>query len=100
MGRCFDFLKDYYGFECGGNHGNQYTVAKEKIFTLPNSEESSNQHKQKGKIFTFANQNGGNKIRGQNLPSEKFRRTSQFPNQKECQNGTPKLTLDEIAKQL
>ncbi len=28
-------MNDWYGFEKGGNHGNQYTVPKEKIFTLP-----------------------------------------------------------------
>lgn len=35
LGKCFQFLNDWYGFEKGGNHGNQYTVPKEKIFTLP-----------------------------------------------------------------
>lgn len=35
--RCFDFLNNYYGFTQGGNHGNQYTLAKEKVFTLPNN---------------------------------------------------------------
>ena len=34
LGKCFQFLNDWYGFEKGGNHGNQYTVPKEKIFTL------------------------------------------------------------------
>lgn len=37
LGRCFDFLNNYYGFIQGGNHGNQYTVANEKTFNLPNS---------------------------------------------------------------
>lgn len=35
LGKCFQFLNDWYGFEKGGNHGNQYTVPKEKFFTLP-----------------------------------------------------------------
>lgn len=34
LGKCFQFLNDWYGFEKGGTHGNQYTVPKEKIFTL------------------------------------------------------------------
>ena len=38
LGRCFSFLNKCYGFSQGGNHGNQYTVAKEKVFTLPNNE--------------------------------------------------------------
>ena len=37
VGKCFQFLNDWYGFEKGGNHGNQYTVPKEKIFTLAKS---------------------------------------------------------------
>lgn len=37
LGRCFQFLNNWYGFDHGGDHGNQYTVAKEKIFTLPNT---------------------------------------------------------------
>lgn len=36
LGRCFHFLSNWYGFSHGGNHGNQYTLAKEKVFTLPN----------------------------------------------------------------
>lgn len=30
-------MNNYYGFSQGGNHGNQYTLAKEKVLTLPNS---------------------------------------------------------------
>ena len=30
MGRCFSFLNDYYGFEQGGDHGNQYTRSEER----------------------------------------------------------------------
>lgn len=41
LGRCFEFLNNYYGFAKGGNHGNQYTLAKEKLFTLPNSKPST-----------------------------------------------------------
>ena len=41
LGRCFQFLNDWYGFERGGNHGNQYTVANEKLFNLPNEEPST-----------------------------------------------------------
>lgn len=43
LGRCFDFLNNYYGFVQGGNHGNQYTVANEKLFNLPNSNHPSTQ---------------------------------------------------------
>ena len=43
LGRCFDFLNNYYGFVQGGNHGNQYTVANEKLFNLPNSNSLSTQ---------------------------------------------------------
>lgn len=43
MGRCFSFLNDYYGFEQGGDHGNQYTVANEKVFHLANSDEPKTQ---------------------------------------------------------
>ena len=43
LGRCFDFLNNYYGFIQGGNHGNQYTVANEKTFNLPNSNSLSTQ---------------------------------------------------------
>lgn len=43
LGRCFDFLNDYYGFTQGGNHGNQYTLPKEKVFTLANLNSPKNQ---------------------------------------------------------
>ncbi len=43
LGRCFDFLNDYYGFTQGGNHGNQYTLPNEKVFTLANSDSPKNQ---------------------------------------------------------
>lgn len=43
IGRCFDFLNDYYGFTQGGNHGNQYTLPKEKVFTLANLNSPKNQ---------------------------------------------------------
>ena len=36
LGRCFSFLNEYYGFEHGGNRGNQYVLPKEKVFTLAN----------------------------------------------------------------
>ena len=35
LGRCFSFLNKWYGFSQGGNHGNQYTVASEKVYNLP-----------------------------------------------------------------
>lgn len=35
VGKRIKELERLYGFEKGGNHGNQYTVPKEKIFTLP-----------------------------------------------------------------
>lgn len=41
LGRCFEFLSNYYGFGHGGNHGNQYTLACEKLFNLPNDEPST-----------------------------------------------------------
>lgn len=37
------FLNNYYGFIQGGNHGNQYTLPKEKVFTLANSNNPKNQ---------------------------------------------------------
>ena len=43
LGRCFDFLNDYYGFTQGGNRGNQYTLPKEKVFTLANLNSPKNQ---------------------------------------------------------
>lgn len=43
LGRCFEFLNNWYGFIQGGNHGNQYTVANEKLFNLPNSNHPSTQ---------------------------------------------------------
>lgn len=41
MGRCFNFLNEYYGFEHGGNHGNQYTLASENNFHLLNSQKTN-----------------------------------------------------------
>lgn len=35
LGRCFSFLNKWYGFEHGGNHGNQYTVASGQVYNLP-----------------------------------------------------------------
>lgn len=43
LGRCFDFLNGYYGFTQGGNRGNQYTLPKEKVFTLANLNSPKNQ---------------------------------------------------------
>lgn len=41
LGRCFNFLNKWYGFLPGGNHGNQYTVANEKLFNLPHTNPST-----------------------------------------------------------
>ena len=38
----YSFFK-IYRFMQGGNHGNQYTVANEKLFNLPNSNYPSTQ---------------------------------------------------------
>ena len=43
LGRCFQFLNDWYEFERGGNHGNQYTVANGKVCRLPEGNEPQNQ---------------------------------------------------------
>ena len=43
LGRCFSFLNKWYGFEHGGNHGNQYTVASGQVFHLISSDEPHNQ---------------------------------------------------------
>lgn len=42
LGRCFQFLNDWYGFERGGDGSNQY-VQKEKIFPIANGNEPTNQ---------------------------------------------------------
>ena len=36
-------MNDYYGFTQGGTHGNQYTLSKEKVLTLANSNSPKNQ---------------------------------------------------------
>lgn len=45
MGRCFEFLNDYYGFQHGAKsfQGNQYVEVKENNFTSPNSDIPTNQ---------------------------------------------------------
>jgi len=43
LGRCFEFLNNWYGFKHGSNsfHGNQYIEVSEKVFNSPNNAEPS-----------------------------------------------------------
>ena len=43
LGRCFSFLNNWYGFQHGGNHRNQYAVASGQVFHLKNENEPSTQ---------------------------------------------------------
>lgn len=61
LGRCFSFLNKWYGFEHGGNHGNQYTVASEKVFNLPNNEPKS--QKELAESYGITKQTMNNYIR-------------------------------------
>ena len=61
LGRCFSFLNKWYGFEHGGNHGNQYTVASEKVFNLPNNEPKS--QKELAESYSITQQTMNNYMR-------------------------------------
>lgn len=45
LGRCFEFLNNWYGFKHGSSsfQGNQYVEVKSKLFTSPNTNEPSTQ---------------------------------------------------------
>lgn len=45
LGRCFEFLNNWYGFKHGSTffQGNQYIEVKSKLFTSPNINEPTTQ---------------------------------------------------------
>lgn len=63
LGRCFQFLNNWYGFDHGGDHGNQYTVAKEKIFTLPNTTDDPSTQSELAEKYGITKQTMNNYMR-------------------------------------
>ncbi|MCI9125076.1 MAG: hypothetical protein HFH35_13600 [Eubacterium sp.] len=63
-------LERIYGIEHGGNHGNQYTVAKEKVFPLPNSKDNPKNQKELAEFHGITKQTMNNYMRLANMIPE------------------------------
>ena len=63
LGRCFQFLNNWYGFDHGGDHGNQYTVASEKIFNLPDITDTPSTQKELAEKYNITQQTMNNYMR-------------------------------------
>ena len=78
LGRCFSFLNNWYGFQHGGNHRNQYTVASGQVFHLKNENEPSTQ-KELAESYGISQHTMNNYMRMANIISgvKRFQRFSQ-----------------------
>lgn len=62
MGRCFQFLNNWYGFERGGNGSNQYEQ-KEKIFPIANYLENPSNQSELAEKYGITKQTMSNYMR-------------------------------------
>lgn len=71
LGRCFEFLNNWYGFKHGAPffQGNQYIEVKSKLFTSPNTDEPSTQ-KELAESYGITKQTMNNYMRMANMIPE------------------------------
>lgn len=104
LGKCFQFLNDWYSLGHGGNRGNQYTVAKEKIFPLANSTDEPTTQTDLATTYGITKQTMSNYMRlAKAIPElEDLVDTGIVTThiKREYQNGTPFRTLTYTCQSL